>query len=248
MKAIIIAAGLGSRLGALTSDRPKCTLPVQGRSIIGHQLAAFKNVGISDVSVVTGFAHKFLSEIADVRTFHNATFRANNVLLSLMHAQQELNDDVVISYSDILFQESLLAELLVRDENFCLVADRDWTDAYVGRSEHPVAEAEKIEYEAGRMMRIGKHLSPTDADAEFIGLFKMSREGCSIWNTRFNELRAELASKPFGQAGVFEKAYLTDFFQHLIDRGQEISSLFVSGRWMEIDTPQDYARAQSFQF
>ncbi len=248
MKAIIIAAGLGRRLGVLTSERPKCTLPIQGRAIVDHQLAAFRNAGISDISIVTGFASEWLSGLNGVKTFHNAEFRTNNVLLSLMHAKEALEDDVVICYSDILFEQSVVAQLSVTSSDFCLVADRDWRDAYVGRSEHPVEEAEKIQYEQGRLARIGKHLPSRDADAEFIGLFKLSAEGCVIWKNVFDELSTQFSGKPFGQAEVFEKAYLTDVFQELIDRGQKITSHLISGRWMEIDTPQDYTRAQSFRF
>ena len=243
VKGIIIAAGMGRRLGALTTDRPKCTLPIANSTIIEHQLAALESAGISDVSVVTGFAHHWL-EGYPVRRFHNAMFRSNNVLASLMFARSELDDDVLILYSDIVFDYRVIRHAAGLRDEFSIVVDSEWQDSYVGRTDHPFSEAEKAVVDGGRVHRIGKHVPAELASSEFTGVLRLSSSGCRTWVSLFDELDHRDTGQGFQQAESLQHAYLTDMLQELIDRGHDVQAHEVDGAWMEIDTQQDYARAK----
>ena len=242
MKAIILAAGLGSRLRHLTIDRPKSTLEIDGRSLIDRQLDTFRAVGIDDITIVTGHRPDRL-QLPGVKTRHNDDYRNNNILLSLMYAEEDLDDDVIVTYSDIVYEPIVVERLLDADGDILAVCDADWKKSYVGRTEHPVEQAEKVVIEAGLIRRIGKHLTEGEADGEFIGLLRLSRAGAKALRAAFSEVAANHAGKPFQSAQRFEIAYLTDMLQELIDRGHHVRPLMIHGGWREIDTIEDFLRA-----
>ncbi|HYF11796.1 MAG TPA: NTP transferase domain-containing protein, partial [Actinomycetota bacterium] len=242
MKAIILAAGRGSRLQHLTRDRPKCTLVLDGRSLIDRQLDTFRAAGIDDITIVTGYRAEKLEQLG-VRTRHNDDYLNNNILLSLMYAEDDLTDDVVMSYSDIVYEPSVLDRLLAAEGDFLAVTDVDWRRAYVGRVDHPHAQAEKAVIEDGVICRIGKHLGADEADGEFIGLLRLSRHGAETFRTTFHEVAPPHAGRPFQAAQRFETAYLTDMLQELIDRGHVLRPVIIEGGWREIDTIEDFRNA-----
>jgi len=132
-----------------------------------------------------------------VRTRHNDDYPNNNILLSLMYAEEDLTDDVVISYSDIVYEPSVLDRLLAAEGDFLAVTDADWRRAYVGRVDHPHAQAEKVVIEDGVICRIGKHLGAEEADGEFIGLLGLSERPSTRWRgvTRAARSRRRSASR-----------------------------------------------------
>ena len=226
----------------LTRDRPKTTLSIDGRSLIDRQLETFRALGISDITIVTGYRAEAL-ELPGVRTRHNDRWATNNILHSLMYADAELDGDVIVSYADIVYEPSVVERLLAAEGDLLAVCDAAWREAYVGRRDHPVDQAEKVVIENGRIHRIGKHLPADGADGEFIGLMRLSADGARMLRTTFAELRESHAGRPFQAAERFEIAYLTDMLQELIDRGNEVRPVMIEGGWREIDTIEDFRRA-----
>jgi choline kinase len=245
MKAIIVAAGMGRRLAPYTDDRPKCMVPVAGKPILAHQVDALRAHGVGDILVVRGYLGDRIT-LPGLRFCENPRFRENNILGSLMYAGDELEDDFLFSYSDIVYHPSAVAEVLATPGAGALVVDRKWAEAYVGRTEHPVSEAELTRVDHGRVTRVGKRAVPeADAVGEFIGLARFSRELGALVRAEHRTLERTHAGKPFGLAQRFEVAYLTDMFNHLIDtRGVDLRPAFIDGTWREIDTTQDLARAE----
>jgi L-glutamine-phosphate cytidylyltransferase len=244
MKAIVIAAGLGSRLKELTQDQPKCTLKIGTRSMIERQFDAFESVGIKDVALVTGYQAEKLRHFQGIRFYHNDDFRNNNILFSLMYAQEEFDDDLVICYSDIVYRREVLSGLLKNPSDLVVVSDRSWRDSYVGRNDHPVDQAEKVVVRDGRVTKIGKHLSESEADGEFIGMMKLSKTAAKLFRDTAREVAQKFTGRPFQAAKNVKNAYITDLLQELIDRGHKITPHWISGGWKEIDTQEDYLSAQ----
>jgi methylphosphonate synthase len=242
MKAIILAAGLGSRLGHLTVDRPKSTLRIAGRSLIERQLDTLRALGVEDITIVTGHGAEMLRPLG-LRTRHNDDYRNNNILLSLMYAEDELDNDVIVSYSDIVYQRSILEALLAARGDILAVCDTEWRDVYVGRADHPIEQAEKVVLDGPVIRRIGKHLGADEADGEFIGLLKLSRDGARLLRATFADVSRTHRAAPFQAASRFEVAYLTDMLQELIDRGHEVRPVLIRGGWREIDTIEDFRKA-----
>ena len=244
MKAIIVAAGLGSRMQELTEARPKCSLPINDQPIFDHQLDALRAIGIYDISVVVGHSADFFDNYPEVKKYSNPHYKQNNVLLSLMAAGSEMDSDMVVCYSDIIYREDVLRNLFPLQAHFTAVADVDWRETYVGRSDHPVSQAENVVITNGLIETIGKHVEADESSAEFIGIFALSKEGCAIWKDVFDDVRSRFSEHPFQQAATLNNAYLTDMIQELIDRGFPVTTHLIKGGWMEIDTEQDYRSAQ----
>lgn len=244
LSAIIIAAGLGSRLKHMTEDVPKCLLPVRGRSILDRQLEALRSNGIGPVNLVRGYKKDRFTR-TDLTYFDNLEFRENNILLSLMHARQAMSAGFVASYSDITYEKSVVTTLLSTPGDIVVVADTDWRGIYEGRTDHPLSEAEKaVLTPDGRVLQIGKHLPDGPGTAEFIGMFKCTASGARTFQEHFDRARREFEGKPFMKARVFAKSYITDILQYMIEQGVEVRSARIAGGWQEIDTVQDFAKAE----
>jgi len=244
MKAIIVAAGPGSRLNPFTNDRPKCLLDVGGQTILERTLQALRENGIENIAVVRGY-QSHLIDYPDVTYCHNPDFRKNNILRSLFYAEDEMDDAFIFSYSDILYSSEIVARLIDSEADVALTVDVSWTQTYEGRDLHPVSEAELVKVENGRVVRIGKGVvSPEEAYGEFIGLAKFTKAGAEAMKAAYHRAAKEYPTSPFQCAASLEKAYMTDMIQELVNSGMLVQSIDIEGGWMEIDTPQDLERAQ----
>jgi choline kinase len=262
-KVIIVAAGRGRRLGKNTDEIPKCMVEVAGRPILHRQLDALAAAGVRDVVVVRGYRG---SEINGgphrLRFVENPEWERNNILASLMYARAEMEtgEGFFFSYADIVYAPEVATRLAAATDHAgadtALVVDRLWHEAYVGRTLHPIPEAELAAVAEGqgegqgggaRVTRVGKLVVPApEAAGEFIGLAWFSaaaaRALCAIWD---RALAAGGLEAPFGRAAALRNAYVSDGLNALAEAGHRLAPVFIDGRWREIDTEQDLAAALS---
>ena len=142
-------------------------------------------------------------------TVENVDFWNNNILHSLMCARpkieeaQKLREDVIVSYSDILYEDSVVRDLLESEKDISAIVDIDWRDYYDGRTDHPIEEAENVILDKNKkMLKIGKHIFThdihKDSQGEFIGLWKFTPTGIAIFLRHFDRLNAKLEmTEPF---------------------------------------------------
>lgn len=245
MKAIIVAAGMGRRLRPYTDDRPKCLVEVNGKSILQRQLDAYRAAGVDEVYIVRGYMKESI-QIDGARYFENTDFQNNNILASLFYAEPAMEGGFLFSYSDIVFRPEVVRSALMAETDYALVIDRRWSEAYEGRVNHPVAEAEVARVEGGRVTRVGKKTVPVElATGEFIGLANFSAAAVEQMRERYHRRRRELEGKPYGTAARFQVAYVTDLLNDLIDDGVVMRPAFIDGGWREIDTVEDLERAKA---
>jgi L-glutamine-phosphate cytidylyltransferase len=147
-RAIIIAAGMGRRLQPYTDDRPKSMVPINGKPMLLRLLRQLRGVGVTDIVIIRGYMASYFDqdEVREelgpgVRFVENAEFKDNNILLSLFKAENELAGDLYITYSDILFDDSVVPKLADSPHPFGLIVDREWAKLYIGRTDHPVSAA-----------------------------------------------------------------------------------------------------------
>jgi choline kinase len=243
MKAIIIAAGIGSRLNPLTDDKPKCMLEVNGKTLLQHQIDALNGAGIDKIALIKGY-RKEMIDYPGLIYYINNDYQNNNILHSLFYAEKEMEDEFIAAYSDIIYDAEIVKRLLSSKEDISIVVDIDWRGYYEGRTEHPITEAENVIFDAdNNVIKIGKILlNKNDVHGEFIGMMKCSKRGAAVFKEHFNKLKQVYSGKPFQRASVFEKAYLTDIFQNMADNGIKINCTIIEKGWTEIDTVQDYER------
>ena len=239
MKAIIVAAGPGRRLRQITSNKPKCLIAIGGKTILERALEALRENRIEEIAVVRGYC-SHLIDYPNVTYYENPNYRENNILRSLFYAEREMDDDFIFSYSDIVYDREIVAQLMECKAEIALTIDVTWLQHYDGRDLHPISEAELVKLENDQVVKIGKEVvRPDEAHGEFIGLAKFTRSGAEAMRTAYHRIAEERPAAPFQRAASLDKAYMTDMIQELVDNGSLVQSIDIEGGWMEIDTPQD---------
>jgi len=250
MRGVIVAAGLGMRMRPLTDLQPKCMLPIGGKPLIEATKSNMRAAGCDEIVVIVGHMRDAVS-IPDVTFVENTEYQHNNILHSLMMARSYLDGPVICSYSDIWVEPENYTTLVETDGDIVATVDSDWREYYAGRSDHPLNEAENVHYDAsGRCQLFGKGLSePKDGNlnnGEFLGLWRMSANGCMRMVETFEKIDARLApDEPFQNAQAWRVAYITDMFQELTNQDYRIDGAFVERGWAELDTLQDFERLGS---
>ena len=148
---------------------PKSLINVNGKPIINYQIEILKQFGIHDITVITGkFNDKF--DIKNINYVYDAKHEQHDILGSLMEARQFLKNDVLIMYSDIIFDSKVIEEILNSNSDISLAVDLNWKNNYVDRSDHPESEAENVLLDSNNnILQIKKNIQNEDYDvAEFL--------------------------------------------------------------------------------
>ena len=244
MKAIILAAGSGTRISKNFPALPKALIQVNNISIISRQISLFKKNGIDEIIVITGpFKEKF--SIPDITCVYDQKFEEHDILGSLMEAREHIFGDVIITYSDIIFEDLILKKILQTNLDIGIAVDLDWKKAYENRKSHAISEAENILFDNSRnILEIRKNIRNSNLEiGEFLGIVKLSNNGCKLLLKKYDEIRNDDNGR-FHDAESSTKAYLTDMIQELIDSNIEVKPIFISGKWCEIDTIEDLKMAE----
>ena len=245
MKAIILAAGSGTRISKNFSALPKALIQVNNISFFSRQISLFKKNGIDEIIVITGpFKEKF--SIPDITCVYDQIFEEHDILGSLMEAREHIFGDVIITYSDIIFEDLILKKILQTNLDIGIAVDLDWKKAYENRESHPISEAENILFDNSRnILEIRKNIRNSNLEiGEFLGIIKLSNNGCKLLLKRYDEIRND-DNGGFHDAESSTKAYLTEMIQELNDSKIEVKPIFISGKWCEIDTIEDLKRAEN---
>jgi L-glutamine-phosphate cytidylyltransferase len=245
MKAIIIGAGRGRRLMPTTADTPKCYAEVQGRRLLDWALRAFAGAGVTDICFIGGYQIDKVRRDYPQFTFrHNAAWEHNNILASLMHAEDQMGEGFICCYSDILFTSDVIRRVQADPADIALSVDTRWLDRYQHRTQHPPDDAEKVTTHNGHVTRVHRGIAPAEAHGEYTGIAKFTAEGAAQLREHFHRARAAHAGKPWREAAVFEKAYLILLLQEMIETGVKMAHADTPGSYMEVDTQEDFELAQ----
>ena len=240
MKAIVLAAGKGSRMGKLTQNIPKPLLDINGKSIIERQLSSLKQNGVLDIIIVTGSCHEKFN-FKNVVYVNNLDHKKHDTLGSLMTARDYMNDEIITTYADQIFEEKILKPMTEFTGDIGIAVDLDWEKNYVNRDQHPKSEAENVLINGNEILEIRKNISECKENekiGECLGLMKFSRKASKVFLDKYSELETSHKGK-FHNAPSLEKALISDMLQELIVSGIRISPIYVNGKWCEIDTLQD---------
>ena len=242
MKVIFIAAGYGSRL---KQDIPKPLVEVNGLSILQRQILLFQKYGIDDIIIIVG-PEKEKFNLKNVRYIHDVDFDKHEQLGSLMAAKSEINNDVIILFADILFDEQILDQILKSTSDISIALDLDWEKSYLERIDNPASDADKILIKNDKIIQISKNIDSYkigEDTGEFLGLLKLSKHGSKFFVELYDKL-IETHSGKFHESTSIDNSKLLDFLQEILQSNFKLTPIITKGKWCEIDTPLDLERAK----
>ncbi len=245
MRAIIIGAGRGFRLMPTTENAPKCFAEIRGKRIIDWITDALIQGGVTDICFIGGYRIEAVQLAYPHFTFrHNPDWPDNNILVSLMCAEDLMDRPFVTSYSDILYTPDIVKKLVESSADIALGMDTEWREHYRPRSQHPPHDAEKAITREGRVVRVHRDIPYDDATGEFIGVAKFTARGAAQLREHYHRRRQAFWDKPYREAPVFQKAYMIHLLQDMIEQGVALGHADTPGLYREIDTQQDMDLAQ----
>lgn len=169
-----------------------------------------------------------------------------NMVESLMTAQKEFDDDVIISYSDILFERNMLDRMIECRDDFAVAVDRNWQIYWQKRYGRIDFDTESLSIDPfGNITELGMEApNLKEIDARYIGLLRFSSYGMSYLLNIWEQSYDEYMGKPWQQSGKsIRQAYMTDLLNAVIESGKSVKSVSFSNGWIEFDTNEDYENA-----
>jgi L-glutamine-phosphate cytidylyltransferase len=233
MRAIILAAGRGSRLGSLGNERPKCLVELCGKPLIERQVAALRGGGVDEVGVVRGYRPDMIA-LPNIIYFDNLRWAETNMVASLAAAAEWLRaGPVIVSYADIFYRRALVRDLVAAAGDLVISYDRKWRMLWSRRFADPLSDAETFRADAsGALVEIGgKAAKIEEICGQYMGLLKFTPAAwCAV-----ESLRAALLP------AARDRLDMTGLLHRLLGQSFSIATLGTDGHWGEIDNPGDLA-------
>ncbi|MFJ2713495.1 NTP transferase domain-containing protein [Pseudomonas sp. NPDC087346] len=230
MKAIILAAGRGSRLGSLTDQRPKALVEFNKTPLIERTVRTLRAAGISEIGIVAGYRSDMLESYAD-RLFINPLWSTTGIRQSLSAAAEWLDSQpCVVSYGDIFYSPTLVRDLMQKDENIDLGYDPQAVRLWQQRFDNPLDDMERFIIDNGRICQIGHRAESLEQiQGQYMGLFKLTPTGWRALNEQLQGLSTEQR----------DQVDMTSLFSRAIEAGVRVGGTPTNEPWGEIDCPSD---------
>ncbi len=230
MKAILLAAGIGSRIADDIGQMPKSMVDVGGRPLIVHTVELLQKNHI-EVIIITGFKHRVIEEALKdyhVTVYYNPFFRVTNSIGSLWYARQEFynTNDVMIANADVYYTQELLDKTFESQHHNFLLSDKTRADVgdYFFLSKN------------GVLQKYGKELTRGERDSEYVGIGVLKKD----WVMKFHDRLCEMIEN--GEYNLWWENVLYSMVGK-----EEIYTVDVDGIfWSEVDTIEDYKRVLEY--
>jgi choline kinase len=233
MRAVILAAGRGSRMGSLGDGRPKCLAELAKKPLIARQIAALRGGGASAVGVVRGYRADMIC-LPNLTYFDNPRWAETNMVMSLATAAAwARSGPIIVSYADIFYRRDLVRDLASAKGDLVVAYDRAWRNLWSRRFADPLADAETFRAdESGNLIEIGgKTLKIEEIAGQYMGLLKFTPKAWQTVDTVLVEL----------DPATRDRLDMTGLLRILLDRGFPICTLGTEEQWGEVDSPGDLA-------
>ena len=239
MRAIILAAGRGSRLRRLTDNQPKCLVELGGQPLLAWQVQALRSSGVSDIIVISGYCSSLIDDYAKAlrfRTRQNTRWNDTNMLASLFTAEDLIDNPCIVSYSDIVYDSDIVEALINVSSPLAIAYDPDWESLWRARFEDPLDDAESFEIGSdGRVYAIGARVDNlTEIQGQYVGLNRITPESLQ-WMREIMEM----------ENISVDTLDMTSILGMLIKHQYPIDGVPITSGWCEIDSERDLEVADS---
>jgi phosphoenolpyruvate phosphomutase len=242
--AIVLAASRGDELGELTEDKPKTMVSIRGVPILSHIVDAYNTAGIKNITVVRGYKKEAVN-LPNLAYVDNDDYAATGELGSLLKALQAKDShdqEIIISYGDVLFNSYIPQALLQEKEDFVIFVDSNWQEktSYTrlgGFAECTAPNSRKAFNIQVHLKQLGTAIPSDRIHGVWMGFLKISATGAS----QLQELLPKLLAVPENR-----KAGMATLFQELLTQHQPIRVLYTVGHWLDINNLDDVVQAGSF--
>ncbi len=239
MKAIILAAGIGSRLKEYTENLPKGMIVVKNKTLIERQIDIFKQANINDIIIIKGYKSEKIN-YPNVKYFYNDQYRETNMIESLMCAASEFNDDLIVTYADLIYTKELVVKLTNAYHDVSVCVDDEWRDYWLYRYGETETDLETLTISNNQIVEIGSPaFSSIGIDYRYVGIIKFSKKIINkilkIYNTKKDNKENWTKS-----GNNFLNGYMTDLLDEMINNKIIINPIMVAKEWLEIDSVSDY--------
>lgn len=240
MKAILLAAGRGSRLGTMTATHPKCFVQLHGKPLVQWQVEALNAAGIGEIGIVRGYLADFWDRqgLPVSRFFTNDRWQRTNMVASLACAGEWLAEaPCLVSYTDIVYGSGTVRRLMAAPGEIAITYDPDWLQLWSRRFADPLDDAETFDVDAGgRLITIGARATSLDeVQGQYMGLLRITPAGWKMVTEYVAGLSPEDA----------DRLDMTGLLSRLLKLGVEIHAVPAAGPWCEVDLQSDLAVAES---
>jgi len=234
MKAVILAAGQGTRIRAVHGKRPKCLIEVDDKTILDHQIEGLLGAGIDEIAIVVGYEKqqiirhvqkRFRCRTRKIEFIDNPVFAITNNIYSLWVAREWVDGDgFVCLNADVIFDPQILSSALRTDSLVSMIVDREWRD-----------ETMKVIIAEDRVLQMSKKISRLEFSGTYIGITVFDQRVNARLFTEMHNLIAAGRVNEFFNVAV----------QELVNGGLLVGFTTTAGApWAEIDDPLDLSFAQ----
>lgn len=238
MKALILAAGRGTRIRSIHGQRPKCLISFDGNAILDHQINGLFAAGIREIGIVVGYESEQILRHVETRYreslhrfsfIYNPSFETTNNIYSLWAARNWIRGEAFMCLNaDVLCTPDMLIPAARTTAPISMIVDPDWRD-----------ETMKVMIRDGRVVKMSKQISRDEFSGTYIGITTFSRGAQQEFFQSLDRLIREGRVNEFFNVAV----------QELADSGMRVGFTGTAGLpWAEIDDPADLAFASEHVF
>lgn len=232
MKALIMAAGVGSRISRYLQGQPKCCVDINGKPLIRHTFELLKSKGINDIAIVTGYQERYIHQALEglsYTRYYNPFFRVANSISSVWFARDFLTpgDDIMIMNGDV-FMEGKILDILFEDKR---------TPVMLSDSTRIIDADYRFNWEGELLKKYGKQLTNEQTTGEYVGIGRINKE--SIMPFRQGVIDA-VTNEDYN-------CWWEDIIYRTVDEGKNVYINDIAGNfWAEVDYIEDYERIKEF--
>ena len=241
--AVVLAATKGAQLRHLTKNKPKCMLDIQGKPLLERLTSTLKKDNIGKISIVSGYKSNVIRErnnLSNLNIIENKEYIKTGELYSLYKAVNEIKNDCIITYGDIVFRKYILDALLSikgeivivvdalsqnkqkKKQKDLTVCDRKFTGNYLLEEKPASLKSMHNEY-------------TNKITGQWIGLLKTNTKGSKIIKNQIIKL---------SKNKKFKNLTMPDLFNSLIKNKIKINVLYIAGQWLDVNDAFDLAEAR----